>query len=172
MYERYFSSLKGYAKVNVEFAQFSTKIEDFDDYDSICERYTIDPRSWWATHGTYTPMLQKIDFKVLGQPSPSSCCERNWSTYYFINSIKRNKMTPQRVEDLVSIYSNLHLLFRKTLEYLKGETMSWDIVRDAFNSLEDVDMLEVANLSLDDRELEAEIIKEDGAHKDEDVIEI
>ncbi|KAA0055555.1 hypothetical protein E6C27_scaffold222G00320 [Cucumis melo var. makuwa] len=81
-------------------------------------------------------------------------------------------MTPQRVEDLVSIYSNLHLLFRKTLEYLKGETMSWDIVRDAFNSLEDVDMLEVANLSLDDRELEAEIIKEDGAHKDEDVIEI
>ncbi|XP_031744989.1 uncharacterized protein LOC116405209 [Cucumis sativus] len=125
--KRYFSSSEDRAKVNVEFAQFSTKTGDFDDYDSICERYTIDSISWWATHGTYAPMLQKIAFKVLGQPSSSSCCERNWSTYSFINSIKRNKMTPQRAEDLVFIHSNLRLLSRKTPEYSKGKTKAWDI---------------------------------------------
>ena len=122
--KRYFSSSEDRAKVNVEFAQFSTKTGDFDDYDFICERYIIDPISWWETHGTYAPMLQNIAFKVLGQSLSSSCCERNWSTYSFINSIKRNKMTPQHEEDLVFIHSNLRLLSRKTSEYSKGEIMA------------------------------------------------
>ncbi|KAL0551192.1 hypothetical protein IC582_010278 [Cucumis melo] len=125
--KRYFISPEDCEKVNVEFAQFSTKTGDFHDYDSICKRYTIDPISWWTTHGTYAPMLQKIVFKVLGQPPSSSCCERNWSTYSFINSIKRNKMMSQRAEDLVSIHSNLRLLSIKTLEYSKGETKAWNI---------------------------------------------
>ena len=65
-------------EVNIEFAQFSTKKKngEFVDY-SICERYTTNPISWWATHGTYAPMLQKFVFKALGQSSSSSCCERN-----------------------------------------------------------------------------------------------
>ena len=37
---------------------------------------------------------------------------------------------------------------------------------DAFDSLE------VANLSLDDSELEVEIIKEDGVDKDQDIIDL
>ena len=56
--------------MNIEFAQFSTKTGDFDKYDSMCKRYTIDSRSWWAIHGAYLPILQKIVFKVLGQPDP------------------------------------------------------------------------------------------------------
>ena len=80
-------------------------------------------------------------------------------------------MMPQRVEDLVFIHSNLHLLSRKTPEYSKGETKAWDIVGDV-DSLKDVGMLEVANLSLDDPEFEAEITKDDSVDKDEDVTEI
>ena len=72
----------------------------------------------------------------------------------------------QWAEDLVFIHNNLRLLSIRTLEYLKGETKSWNIDGDAFDSLEDVDMLEVANFSLDDPKLETQIIK------DEDVIEI
>ena len=60
---------------------------------------------------------------------------------------------------MVFIHTNLHLLSRKRPEYSKGETKSWDIAGDAFDSHEDVGMLEVANLSLDDPELEAEITK-------------
>ena len=81
-------------------------------------------------------------------------------------------MTSQRAEDLVFIHSNLRLLSRKTSEYSKGETKAWDIAGDAFDSFEDVGMFDVANLSLDNPELEAKITKEDGVDKDEDVIEI
>ena len=154
--KRYFSSSEDRAKLNVEFTQFSTKTGDFDDYDSICERYSIDPISWWATYGTYALMLQKIAFKVLGQSSFSSCCERNWSTDSFINSIKRKNDLQKRIW---FIHSNLCLLSKKTPEYSKGETKTWDIAGDAFDSLEDVGMLEVANLSLDNPKLEAEITR-------------
>ncbi|KAL1225007.1 hypothetical protein V5N11_002786 [Cardamine amara subsp. amara] len=51
-------------------------------------------------------------FKVLGQPSSSSCAERNWSTYSFIHSLKRNKLTTSRAQDLVYIHNNLRLLSR------------------------------------------------------------
>lgn len=173
-FKRYFTNPEDRAKVNVEFARFSTKTGDFAEYDSISQRYTIDPVSWWATHGVYAPTIQSIAFKVLGQPSSSSCCERNWSTYSFINSIKRNKMTPQRAEDLVFIHSNLRLLSRRSPEYLKGETKLWDIAGDAFDSFEDVGMLEIANLSLDEPDLEVEVLDDDDAagDKDEDVVEI
>ena len=154
--KRYFSSSEDRSKVNVEFAQFSTKTGDFDDYDFICERYIIDPISWWETHGTYAPMLQNIAFKVLGQSLSSSCCERNWSTDSFINSIKRKNDLQKRIW---FIHSNLCLLSKKTPEYSKGETKTWDIAGDAFDSLEDVGMLEVANLSLDNPKLEAEITR-------------
>lgn len=168
--KRYFSSPLDRTKVITEFANFSTKSGDFADYDSIADRYVLDPRSWWATYGVYAPMLQAIAFKLLGQPSSSSCCERNWSTYSFVNSVKRNKMTPKRAEDLVFIHSNLRLLSRRTPEYSQGETKSWDIAGDSFDSLEDVGMLEVANLSLDEPDLEAEILDEDG-HADKDDME-
>ena len=51
-------------------------------------------------------------FKLLGQLCSSSCAERNWSTYKFIHSLKRNKMAPAHAEDLVYVHSNLQLLSR------------------------------------------------------------
>lgn len=95
-------------------------------------------------------MLQSIGLKLLGQPSSSSCAERNWSTYSFVHSVRRNKMTPQRAEDLVYIHSNLRLLSRKFPQYKVGETKMWDIGGDTFDSLEDVEVLEIASLSLDE----------------------
>ena len=64
-------------------------------------------------------------------------------------------MTPQRAVDLVCIHSNLHLLSRRTPEYLKGGTKMWDIDGDSFDSFEDARMYEVAGLSLDKPESEA-----------------
>ena len=110
-------------------------------------------------------MLQKIDFKILGQPSSSSCCEEIRAYIPLLTSLRM----PQCAKDLVFIHNNLRLLSRRTPEYSKGETKSWDIAGNAFDSLEDLGMLEVANFSLDDPKLEAEIIKDDGVDKDEDV---
>ena len=97
--------------------------------------------------------FKKIALKLVGQPCSSSCCERNWSTYSFIHSLKRNKTTPKRAEDLVYVHSNLCLFSRNSSKYKEEETKLWDIAGDNF-SLDDNGILEIASLSLDEPELE------------------
>ena len=86
-----------------------------------------EPLSWWANYGASTPMLQALAFKFLSQPTSSSCCERNWSTYSEIQNIKRNKLTSNRTEDLVYVHNNLRLLSRKQEEYKAGPSSYWDV---------------------------------------------
>ncbi|KAK9278737.1 hypothetical protein L1049_028313 [Liquidambar formosana] len=137
-------------------------VDEFSDQDSMNDRGIMDPKLWWVVHGASTPKLQALAIKLLGQPSSSSCSERNWSTYSFINSVKRNKMTPQRAEDLVFVHSNLRLLSRRTQQYKEGESKMWDVGGDAFDPLDGAGILEFANLTLDEPELEIEILGEGG----------
>ena len=115
----------------------------------------MSPIKWWIVHGTSAPMLQSITLKLLGQPSLSSCCERNWSTYNFIHSMKRNKLTPQRAEDLVYVHINIRLLSRRSPNYNEGKSKMWNIGGDDFDSMdiENAGILEIADLSLDEPEL-------------------
>ena len=82
-------------------------------------------------HGTHAPTLQKIALKLLEQPC-SSCCERNWSTYSFIHSLKQNGITPQNAENLVYV----HLPSRNPSKYNEETTKLWDIAKNDF-SLDD-----------------------------------
>ncbi|KAL7237734.1 hypothetical protein ACSBR2_003939 [Camellia fascicularis] len=107
-------------------------------------------------------MLQSLPLKLLGQPCSLSYCERNWSTYSFIHSMKRNKMTPQHTEDLVFVHNNLHLLSRRSRQYIKGETKLWNVGRDVFDSLEGADLLEIVSLSLDEPHMKAVIFTDEG----------
>ena len=120
----------------------------------------MDAKKWWTVHGARAPILQKIALKLLGQPCSSSCCERNWSTYSFIHSLKRNKMTPKRAEDLVYVHSNLRLLSTNFSKYKEEETKLWDIAGDEL-SLNDNGILEIVSLSLDEPELEGVFFNED-----------
>ncbi|KAI8567563.1 hypothetical protein RHMOL_Rhmol02G0131600 [Rhododendron molle] len=160
--KRYFPNSADRSKANMEFANFSSKAGEFGDSDSIHDRYAMDPKSWWVTYGANAPLLQSVALKLLVQPSSSSCSERNWSTYSFVHSAKRNKMTPKRAEDLVYIHSNLCLLSRRTRQYMEGQTKMWDIAGDAFDSFGDVGELDIAQLSLDEPELEAVVFTDDG----------
>ncbi|XP_016177403.1 uncharacterized protein LOC107619615 [Arachis ipaensis] len=153
--KRYFPNEEERRKVNIEFASFSDGRGVFDDYDSLNDRAIVDAKSWWLIHGSKAKFFQPIALRLLGQPSSSSCCERNWSTYSFIHSLKRNKLKPKRTENLVFVHTNLRLLSRKTPQYNKGETMMWDIAGDAFSPIDEENgVLEVAHLSLDEPELE------------------
>ncbi|GJN07687.1 hypothetical protein PR202_ga25535 [Eleusine coracana subsp. coracana] len=80
---------------------------------------------------------------------------RNWSTYSFVHSVKRNALTPERAEDLVFVHSNLRHLSRRTDAYKTGETRMWDVGGDSFDSLGGIGILEVADLSLDEPELQS-----------------
>ncbi|KAH1199413.1 hypothetical protein GmHk_18G052779 [Glycine max] len=113
-FKRFFLDVDVRRKVNIEFANFSDGREGFDDLDSLNDKGQMDPKAWWLVYGINAPILQKIALKLLVQPCSSSCYERNWSTYSFIHSLKRNKMAPHRVEELVFVHSNLQLLSRNT----------------------------------------------------------
>nr|KYP55834.1 hypothetical protein KK1_002059 [Cajanus cajan] len=130
-------------------------------------RWTLDAKSWWVMHGSSAPLLQKLSLKLLVQPSSSSCCERNWSTYSFIHSLKRNKLNPKRAEDLVYVHTNLRILSRKSEEYMQGSTRMWDIGGDAWDSFGGVENLEVTSLSLDEPEMKGVLFTDDGQGGDE-----
>ncbi|XLS47209.1 hypothetical protein HN51_021567 [Arachis hypogaea] len=101
--KRYFQNEEERRKVNIEFASFSDGRGVFDDYDSLNDRGIVDAKSWWLIHGGKANFLQPIALRLLGQPSSSSCSERNWNTYSFIHS----------PENLVFVHTNLRLLLRK-----------------------------------------------------------
>ncbi|KAF7129772.1 hypothetical protein RHSIM_Rhsim10G0138200 [Rhododendron simsii] len=71
-------------------------------------------------------------------------------------------MTPQRAEDLVYVHDNLRLLSRRTRVYTEGDNKLWDVGGDAFDSLEGAGILEIANLSLDEPDMEAVIFTDEG----------
>ena len=113
---------------------------------------------WWGTHGGSTKFLKSLALKLLGQPSSSYCYERNWSTYSFIHSSGRNRLTPVRAEDLVFSHNNLRLLSRQSDAYHVGPSRMWDVGGDGVESFTGVGMLEGADLTLDEPELEAKIM--------------
>ena len=154
-FERYFSNEVERRQANEEYATFSACLEDFYSSNFINDKWYMSPIKWWVVHVTSAPMFQSIALKLLGQPCSSSCCERNWSTYNFIHSMKRNKLTPQTVEDLVYVHNNFRLLSRRSPNYNEGESKIWDIRRDGFDSMdiENAGILDIADLSLDEPEL-------------------
>ncbi|CAH9118983.1 unnamed protein product [Cuscuta epithymum] len=159
-FRRLYPNGDDYDKVLDEFASFSLKTGPFADITSLSKRGNTEPRSWWANFGAQTPILQSLAFRVLGQPTSSSACERNWSTYSFIHSLRRNKLTPKRAEDLVFVHNNLRLLSRSSEQYTDEKTKMWDVGGDEFGNLEDMGYLALANLSLDEPELESVLITE------------
>nr|XP_043613038.1 uncharacterized protein LOC122585009 [Erigeron canadensis] len=153
-FRRLFPNDDEYSKVLDEYTMFSMKNGYFEDLTSISKMATMEPKSWWVNFGAQTPFLQTLAFRLLGQPSSSSCAERNWSTYAFIHSLRRNKLTTSRAQDLVYIHNNLRLLSRNPNEDVK----MWDVGGDGFDSMGDVGFLEVADLSLDEPEFENDLI--------------
>ncbi|XP_066327000.1 uncharacterized protein [Miscanthus floridulus] len=154
-FKKFFRIPQELAQVKEEYSRFSSCSEEFNDPDSIHDRWAVSPMTWWTNHGQSVPLLMSLTIKLLSQPASSSCCERNWSTYSFIHSVKRNALTPERAEDLVFVHSNLRHLSRRTDAYKTGETRMWDVGGDSFDSLSGVGLLEVADLSIDEPELQA-----------------
>nr|KAJ0198503.1 hypothetical protein LSAT_V11C700348480 [Lactuca sativa] len=125
-FQRLFPNDDEYSRVLDEYEMISMKNGPFEDLTSISKMATMEPKNWWVKFGAKTPFHQTLDFRLLGQPSSSSCVERNWSTYAFIHSPKRSKLTTSRTQDLVYIHNNLRLLSRTP----KDDVKMWDVGRD------------------------------------------
>jgi Protein of unknown function (DUF 659)/hAT family C-terminal dimerisation region len=64
---------------------------------------------WWQEFGVSSGSIRKLAIRVLSQVTSASACERNWSSYDFIHSKKRNRLRTERAQDLVFVFSNLRL---------------------------------------------------------------
>jgi hypothetical protein len=54
------------------------------------------------------------------------CVRENWSTYDFIHNKKRNRLRPDRANDLVEVFSNLCLISKvNNIEY-EEQMVAWD----------------------------------------------
>jgi hypothetical protein len=114
-------------KVREEFACFVAGLEDFADISALEERSTMNLIKWWTCHGANGVYLQSLATRILSQVASSSLVERNWSTYGFIHSVKRNRLGSQKAEDLVYVHSNLCLVSRKGEEHTSGPHKEWDV---------------------------------------------
>ncbi|MCO5604624.1 hypothetical protein L7F22_058793 [Adiantum nelumboides] len=93
-------------------------------------------------YGTGALELQRLATRVLSQVSSASTYERNWSTYGFIHSLKRNHLGHNKADDLVYVHSNLRFISRKQPSYLSGPCKAWDVLEDGSSwdaSFEDED---------------------------------
>jgi hypothetical protein len=109
----------------------------------------LEPKQWWGIHDQHTPELKSITLKVLGQPLSFSACEMNLSTYGFVYSLRRNKLTPTHAYDLVFVHSNMCLLSRRIKDSLKGLSQMWDVGKDNHEIFDGAGILQFAYLSLD-----------------------
>jgi hypothetical protein len=80
---------------------------------------------FWQQWGQQVPELQTVGVTVLSQCSAASACEHNWSTYDFIHSKKRNRLTPQRAQDLVHVFSDLRLAHKVNNIEFEEEMVTW-----------------------------------------------
>ncbi|XP_059671005.1 uncharacterized protein LOC132316546 [Cornus florida] len=152
-FKRLFCNQDDLRKVYIEYGAFSSGFSYFNEPHVINAKLFEEPISWWANHSALTPMLQALAFELLSQPASSSCCERNWSTYSLLQSIKRNRLTTSRAEDLVFVYCNFRLLSRKKKEYKEGSTKYWVLCGDRFDT-DDNTFGELVELSINEPELE------------------
>lgn len=61
---------------------------------------------YWQCDGNTWPLLQKVALQVFAMPCSSAASERNFSTFGFIHTKLRNRLSAEKVEKLVYIKTN------------------------------------------------------------------
>eukprot|EP00253_Pinus_taeda_P013199 PITA_13199 len=88
---------------------------------------------------TEAPELQNFAIRILSQGSRASACERNWSSFDHIHSMKRNRLLSGILEDLVYVRSNLPLALKNVAKESSNSSTPWiDLVPNA--SMDEVDL--------------------------------
>ncbi|KAL4554105.1 hypothetical protein LXL04_039783 [Taraxacum kok-saghyz] len=116
-----------------QFASFHMKKGLYSLPGAQLDAVTMDAIDWWSTYGAETPELAEVARKVLSQPITSSSAERNWSTYSYIHSVKRNRLTCSRADKLVYVHSNARLCSRFSEAYKEGPHKKWDMNPESTN---------------------------------------
>lgn len=100
-----------------EFFAFREGYPPFDDVRDS-SKSQLPPSGWWDIYGSAGKFISPIAKRILAQPLSSSSCERNWSSYSFVHDKKRNRLLPERANDLVFVYTNSKMISQSKLSGL------------------------------------------------------
>jgi hypothetical protein len=101
---------------DVAFASALSEYQSFRDHRGIfaglpvAAALNLEPHEWWDLLGAGAHTLAPIAKRILAQVCSASSCERNWSMYSFVHNKVRNRLTSERAEELVYIYTNARTL--------------------------------------------------------------
>ncbi|KAL3696006.1 hypothetical protein R1sor_010082 [Riccia sorocarpa] len=76
---------------------------------ALSERCRTSPMHWWAQAGRGAPKLRVIAMNILGLTCAASACERAWSSYAYVHSLSRVRLSIPRQHKLVYIYHNTRI---------------------------------------------------------------
>ncbi|KAL3676242.1 hypothetical protein R1sor_026190 [Riccia sorocarpa] len=76
---------------------------------ALSERCRTSPMHWWAQAGRGAPKLRVIAMNILGLTCAASACERPWSSYAYVHSLSRVRLSIPRQHKLVYIYHNARI---------------------------------------------------------------
>ncbi|XP_042979597.1 uncharacterized protein LOC122309878 [Carya illinoinensis] len=170
-------------KIIEELDLYRTSVGEFGHSLAIRQRDKLNPIAWWSQFGCEVPTFQKFAVRILSQCCSATRCERNWSTFDFIHSKKRNRLVHKRLNDLVFVRYNLKLRERsikngrdalnpinlenidlmdewvgEESELLDGEDLNWANIEEPLTSLNEED---VDNIGID---------VDDGGDVDENIL--
>ena len=74
---------------------------------AVAAAKTMPAHRWWTAFGSGTPELQAVATRVLSQCVSASACERSWSTFDFVHTKKRNRLSSKKVSQCKSQLCNM-----------------------------------------------------------------
>eukprot|EP00955_Chlamydomonas_euryale_P061656 358130-Chlamydomonas_euryale.AAC.1 len=89
---------------------------------------TMPACKWWYEFARGSKKLRAVALRVLSTCMSSGGLEQSWSNFDFIHTDKRNKLTSQRANALVSIFSDMKLVRAKARSASQGcdnDTIPW-----------------------------------------------
>ncbi|XP_066336800.1 uncharacterized protein [Miscanthus floridulus] len=79
----------------------------------------LNPLDWWRSYGGRAIELQRFARRIVSLCASSSGCERNWSTFEFMHTKKRNRLLHKRLNDIVFVSYNRKMKTRFQLRHEK-----------------------------------------------------
>ncbi|CAG8536164.1 3597_t:CDS:2 [Scutellospora calospora] len=99
-----------HAELYKEYGELVTLLNNNISLQEVAKE--LHPRDWWSAYGFGFQLLQLFCTRVFAMPISSASSERNWSAFSHIHTKKRNRLTNERLEELVYIYWNLRVIYK------------------------------------------------------------
>ncbi|CAM8937151.1 unnamed protein product [Rhodiola kirilowii] len=121
-------------KISDQADQYENSRNSFGKILPTMSREKKSPLDWWGAFGGDTIELGLFAKRIVGLCCSSSGCERNWSTFEFMHTKKRNRLEHKRLNDLVYVQYNRKIATRfqkrrednKNFNPLVLEDFQWD----------------------------------------------